>query len=615
MNLKLLSLVLAISIGSQVTFVETTNAKDSIKLKENLSVANIYSGVKFHYLDEEDRIFIVTSFLKKVQLEYVLLPYKVKTLGINLDKMRDEAIQAEKGIGSILLQATERNNLEMRDRVAQEQAKANLDFFDRMSKLVAQFKDTHFGIHTKISRPNVYIGINFYRADGKVIVGSTENKLLGLSSKLSNTNFSAIKPGDEVLAVDGMSIEDKINELKPYINSSSDSYSDIMSIWSLSARNFKYPEKNFVTIKFKDAGTFKLPYFASVAKTSPRIDANIYLSKIGIPTDLTTIGMVYDDNTKVWKDSFATFTGYSTRNLYKNLIGLKEYTDDYGQPAIRTGYFLKQGVAYGVLQLMTFHSEQAVLGDEKVPFMQPIANFINELKANDSDLIIDLRNNGGGNIGYTSDLLSLIAKTGANYPGQTAGYRIVPTIRELMPVYLWQNLPGETLDSTMSSDEWIDLFQNTINEESDYTPMVSNSSVKPDPLVGGYDKKVVALIAPTCISACDITSFILKASGRATLIGTQSNGTGAGFNSNEQITTTWEDDLKVFNTSIPNLLFGLPGSSTDVETHVFEKDSVYRLDSENHPTIADIHYENSVRDILNNNIGWLDKAVEVLKSK
>lgn len=616
MKLHILPLTLAISLCSHLAYAGNSKTITSKKTVKASGVANIYSGVNFHYLDQEDRIEIITSLLRRVQIEYALLPLKETRLGLNLNKMREEALRIEGHIGTVVLLAGEKNDFEARERVSLLQAKQNQDFFDRMLKLVAQFKDTHFGIRTKIARPSVYIGMNFYRADGKVLVGSLENKLMGLSSKLSGTNFSVINAGDEVLAIDGVAVEDKINELKPYINSSSDGYTDMMSIWSLSNRDFKYPEKNFTTIKFKNAGTFKIPYFASVSmKGTPRIDANIYFNKIGIPSDASTIGLVFNNDTKTWNDSFATYTGYSNRNLYMNLADMKEFNGDNGQPAIRTGYYIKKGVAHGVLQLLTFHTEDVKRGEVKLPFMEPIANFINELKMNDADLIIDLRNNGGGSIRYTSQLLSLIAKTGANYPGQTAGYRIVPSIREIIEADLVQLLPGEVLDSSISRDALKNLFQNTIDEQNNYTPMFTYSSVTPDPVIGGFDKKVVALITPNCISACDITSFILKASGRATLIGTHSNGTGAGFISNDDIKTDWEDDFKVLSTSIPNLLFGLPGSSSDTETLVFEKDSVERLNSENRPTIADVQYSNTSRDILNKNIGWLEKAVEVLESK
>jgi hypothetical protein len=164
-------------------------------------------------------------------------------------------------------------------------------------------------------------------------------------------------------------------------------------------------------------------------------------------------------------------------------------------------------------------------------------------------------------------------------------------------------------------DQYRDLLSKTIDDNREYTQMFTHSSVTPSPLIGGYDKKIVALITPYCISACDITSFIFKSSERVTLIGSQSNGTGAGFINSKEITTGWEDDLKIFNTSIPNLLFGIPGSKTDTEILIFEQDNAFKLDTENQPTVADVQYSTTRKDLLNKNIGWPEKAVEFLESK
>ncbi len=616
MKFSIFSLSLSLLLCSTSAISNETKPSQVKKTFNSAGISNIFSGVNFHYLDKEDRIDIINSFLKRVQSDYSLLPIKEKRIGLNLSKMKADAIDIENNISSILLLAQDKNNQELREKVSFLQAKQNLEFFDRMAKLVAQFKDTHFALQTKIARPFVYLGMNFYRADGKVTVGSIENKVMGYSSKLAGYDFSVIKAGDEVVSIDGVGVEEKINELKPYINSSSEGYAEMMGIWSLTQREFRYPEKNYAIIKFKNAGTFKLPYFASLPpKTTPRVDANIYFKKIGIPTDLATVGLVYDKVTRTWSDENQTYTGYSTRNLYENLVDLKEYNDDNGAPAIRTGYFLKKGVAHGVLQLLTFSTVNVKNDQVTQPFISAIANFILELKTNDIDLIIDLRNNGGGQINYTSQLLSLIAKTSANYPGQTGGYRIVPTIREIFEADMFQLIPAEDLNADLSMDQYRDILGKTIDDNREYTPMFTHSSVTPSPLIGGYDKKIVALITPNCISACDITSFIFKSSERVTLIGSQSNGTGAGFINSKEVTTGWEDDLKIFNTSIPNLLFGLPGSKTDTETLIFEQNSVDRLDTENQPTIADVQYSTTRKDLLNKNIGWLEKAVEVLESK
>ncbi len=92
-----------------------------------------------------------------------------------------------------------------------------MEFLDRMQLVVAKFKDTHFGLNEKISRPFIYNGVRFIRVQGKIVVGSLDKKFLAMVEKLSDTDLSAIKIGDEVAAIDGVDVETKINELKDYI--------------------------------------------------------------------------------------------------------------------------------------------------------------------------------------------------------------------------------------------------------------------------------------------------------------------------------------------------------------------------------------------------------------
>ena len=137
--------------------------------------------------------------------------------------------------------------------------------------------------------------------------------------------------------------------------------------------------------------------------------------------------------------------------------------------------------------------------------------------------------------------------------------------------------------------------------------------IKADPEVGGYEQKVVALISPMCISACDGMGLLLKASKRATLIGTTTNGTGAGFIGTEAFQGShWVDHLQLVSLRIPNRLFGPAGV---VGKRVFnEPDAYIKYNSENQPVIADSHYVESTDDIQNHSSKWYEKALEVLNA-
>ena len=135
--------------------------------------------------------------------------------------------------------------------------------------------------------------------------------------------------------------------------------------------------------------------------------------------------------------------------------------------------------------------------------------------------------------------------------------------------------------------------------------------IKASPDVGGYDQKMVALVTPFCISACEGMSTLLKTSKRATIIGTHSNGTGSGFiGSGPFEELVWQDRYKVMNLRIPNRLFG-PGGS--VGTHVYDTPTAYAdMNSENRPTVADVTYDWAIGDYTGKGLGWYQKAMDTL---
>jgi len=602
-----LSTLLSTQVGHAALFSSQVKNLPSQKLKD------VFSGLKFHYLDKEDRLLIINDFLKTVELEYALLPLKVKRIGLDFNKIKADAIAAENSSDSIIATAADRANIEARERISFLQAKSNMEFLDRMQALVANFKDTHFSVQEKISRPIVYTGLRLFRIDGKIIVGSIEKKFMGLASKLSGTDFSRIAIGDEVLAINGQEVEEKIANLKQFIAGSSEEFIDSYAVRALTIRNFKYDESNSITITFKNAGVFKLPLFSNNAKDStPRLDAITYLNKFNVPSDSSNIGLNFDKTTKTWNEAALSFEGYSTRKLHLNLKGLTEMIGDDGAPALRSGYFINKGKTYGVLQILTFMTKNVKIGDNQLSFIDGIRNFISELKENQLPLILDLRVNGGGNGNLPAQVLSVLAEEGVIYPGATSGLRMTSYMRQVQEPGLHQEIVGEDQSFGLTMDEMKDFFQKTIDEKRNYTPMFAAEIIPYDmQKVKGFNNKIVALVTADCISACDKMSFLLKSSKRATIIGTHSNGTGAGFLSTTELNTKWEDRLRVFETQVPNYLFGIPGNS--IEQTVFDENSVENMCSENRPTVADILYSPKMLDVTKNNIGWLQKAAQVIE--
>lgn len=582
------------------------------KIPQAQSAKDVFAGLKFHYLDLDDRLLILNDFLKTVELEYALLPLKKERIGLDFAKLKADAIASENAAASVLIASADRSNVAERERISFLQAKSNMDFLDRMQLLVSQFQDTHFSIQEKIPRPFVYTGVRFFRIDGKVILGSIENKFMGMASKLSGADFSRIAIGDELLEVNGQPVEEKVSELKKYIGGSSDEFSDYQAIRALTIRNHAYDTSNSITLLFKNAGLFKLPLFVNNPKDStPRLDAITFFDKYKIPSDSATIGMSFDKSAKQWTDGALTYEGYTPVKLHLNLTGLTEMLGDDGAPALRTGYYMKNGRSYGVLQILTFMTKNVTVGKTSMSFIDGVRSFVKELKDNQIPMILDLRANGGGNGNLPSQVLSVLLPTGSFLPGSSAGFRMTSYMREVQEPGLHQEVVGEDLSLGLTLDEMREFFDKTLDERKDYTPMFADSPIMYDVAkIKGFDNKIVALVTANCISACDKMSFLLKSSGRAVIIGTHSNGTGAGFLSTGELNTQWEDPLRVLSTQVPNYLFGVPGTSIDQT--VFEENSASTMCSENKPTIADVKYAPTMLDVTKNNIGWLQKAAEVI---
>lgn len=612
--------ILGMLLTTSILSVSSANASvlDALKLKkkvENTATRDVYSGVNFHYLDQEDRILIIENFLKSVELEYAPLQLKEKRLGISLKDIKRLAISRELGIADLSISSADRKDQEKRDRYSFLQAKSNMEFFDRMDEVVASFKDTHFSIYATIPRPAIYNGLRLNRIEGKVVVGAIDTKLLSYVEKLSRDSVSGINVGDQIVEIDDEDVEVKVNGLKKFISSSTDSYLDLEAVYALTIRNYNYPSKSFMKVKFSNGATYKLPYFAlSSLDSTPRIDALTYLKKIGINTNVETQGLSFNKETNKWEESGASFKGYSVSQLSKNLKGVIEYSDDYDSVGMRTGYLVQKGKTYAVMQLLTFYTKNLNTQDEKLTFMNAIRRFAIDAKENGLPVILDIRYNGGGNAAFPAQLLSVFTEKEAEYAAPSRGMRITPYARNINEPMFYQYIQGENQSYGITWDDLRNLLEDGIAERKVYPPMYNVTGViTADQAVGGFENKMVVLVDSRCISACDMTAALFKASKRATIIGTQSNGTGAGYTSTSQLNTEWTDQLRTLKTNIPNFLFGFPHENK--EALIYEEGSVERLCSENIPTYADVKYETTKEDLTSHNKGWLTFAAGILDQK
>ena len=120
---------------------------------------------------------------------------------------------------------------------------------------------------------------------------------------------------------------------------------------------------------------------------------------------------------------------------------------------MRTGYYIKDGKSYGVLQLLTFATKNFTANNNPQPFIDALRGFIAELKSENVPLILDLRRNGGGNGSFPARLLSLLMPESTIFPGVSQGFRMTAYMRQMQEEGLYQFIPAEDLTFGVTSDE------------------------------------------------------------------------------------------------------------------------------------------------------------------
>lgn len=605
---SLMSLLLLSSLAFAGSVSAVESQKKTVKQISKEAFSDVYAGANFQYFDKEDRLLIVNDFLKAVELNYAPLKLKEKRLGINLKEIRKEAIAKEEAAEDIFITKEERGVAVKRNIIAAEQARLNMEFLDRLQILVAKFKDTHFGINENIRRQSIYNGLMFSRIEGKIVLSARDQRVVSLVDALSGNKISELPMGLQLISIDDVPVEEKINELKQYIGSSTDAFADALAVRSLTARNFAYPKRAYSVLTFANGLKMKTTYFSRRNVTvNQRPDALAYLKSINLPEDLTTASFKYDDLKRGWDVGGINFEGYSIDNFGKNLKNVTVYKDDSGGVGMKTGHYIAKGKTYTVIQLFTFSTATLNTSNQEASFVDAIRGVALEAKENETPVILDLRYNGGGNGSFPAKLLSIFTPANAMYPTPSFGLRITPYMRQMYDLFLDEYFGAENMTFGVTRDVMREMLDTSIADRKDYAPMYAQTKpILADEVVKGFNNNMVVLVSPWCISACDMAASLFKASQRAMIIGTQTNGTGAGYRSLETMNTVFTDQFKLISSNIPNFLFGFPDK--DVEKTVYGENSVDTHCSENIPTVADVKYDTTSEDLASNNVGWLKVA-------
>jgi len=120
------------------------------------------------------------------------------------------------------------------------------------------------------------------------------------------------------------------------------------------------------------------------------------------------------------------------------------------------------------------------------------------------------------------------------------------------------------------------------------------------------------------MSACDRLAGMLKAGGRATLVGGPTEGAGGSQQEARNLSARWSDPDGLLTLSIPNAAMGVQRAlpRPDERRGPAQTDEFFRtLALENRPVTPDVPYATRLEDVTGQNRGWLEQVDEVLFGK
>ncbi|MFW7381170.1 MAG: S41 family peptidase [Oligoflexus sp.] len=550
-----------------------------------LTDENHYSyghGRSFFYYNQDDRLQILREFKQAIRARYALLDIKRQRLGVDAALVFDQALEREAAM------------LDVHDPSAQ--AQSNLEFMDRLKAIAAIFQDSHLQLKELVPLPDVYLGLKTRWVEGHIIITSMENRL----EEIWRHQKISIEIGDQIIAIDGKPVDEWLEILQDYIPGSSKAYRQELAAEALTKRSFYYPERATSHLRIRSANDkyerdVNLTWYTNAETIRP--DAALFLVNRGI--------------------QFRVEESYIGVNIYDaplNLEASEEWfsADAPDQLVYRLGYIRKPGKKpVGVLQVFSFYSLEIIQSDGEMldTWEAPLVRFVKELNEEKTELILDIRWNEGGHTFLAENLVRILMPIEVSYASYTEAFRITPSIRQM-----WQGQDFK-VDSSYSDSQAVRYVNEATMNARDHTYVWAHSEpLEAHPEVGGFEQGLIVLVSPSCLSSCELLAMLLQQHKRATLLGSETNGTGAGYFEWEPFSGgRWTDSYEVITVDIPNYLIGRPGQAGKM---LYPSPTAYiEFNKENQPIVADIPYRETQQDVLRAGTGWFEAAILRLRDE
>jgi hypothetical protein len=499
-----------------------------------------------------------------------------------------------------------------------------LAFYDRIRRCLAGFEDGHLLFGHPARLPQVALGIGLrVTADGKVHIANREKKLVSYLRTVSGLRDleDLLLVGNEVLEIDGRPVADALAELSRYVSGSSAGARRERAVDALTRRDFLFPQRRVASLAISVRGSrrvVELPWWIA-PEAERHVLTQAYVRRTGIATtDL--LAWRYDHAKDAWDKDVAPSEGHLRSDTVlssRDAAGLREYRDEGDRVAVRLGEVVRRrDRAFCYLQILSFHTETLKDGAGARPFSRVLAGFVRECKEKELDLVLDLRQNGGGYIAHASSIAAMLARPAQPAPGGALLLRATTrnqlVFQERSPAV--GSAPARAADDAFEPRRVVEAIASAQAAKREFTYAFLEKALRPSDEVGGYDGKVVALVSPACMSACDRLAGMLKTSGRAVLVGGSTEGAGGSQQEAKNLPARWTDPEGLLWISIPNAAMGiqrelpLPGKGREPSAEAFFASLAF----ENRPVEPDVAYATTVDDLREANRGWLERVDEVL---
>jgi len=490
-----------------------------------------------------------------------------------------------------------------------------LAFYDRMRRCTAAFQDGHllFGVPGKL--PQVGLGIGLRRVAGKVVVATREPQLLALSG--AGEVLEAVRPGAEVVAIDGRPVAELLDELAGEVPGGSGPARLERAVLALTRRDFAFPARRTAVVTLSQDGelrTVALPWWTSPeGRRHPA--ARAWVARTGIPE--TTLLPWGDDAMRSAPGITADGAPRTEPILAPpEAAGLREWTDASGRVAVRLGVIERGGGrAFGYLQLLTLNTEALLRDGERRPYGEVVEAFVRECRERRAGVVVDLRVNDGGFLDHATRVARALAPANASQPGgaillraserNEAVYRArAPATGSVSPV----------VDDPLAPAHILGALEAARRSGRALTPGFVQRPFGASGAVGGFGGRVVVLTGPACSSACERIAGLLHASGHAVLVGEPTEGAGGSQQEARDLPARWTDPGAVLSLSIPNAAFGVPrdGAAVLEGAEVAPELFFDAYGIENRPVQPDVPYAPTLDDLVSHNRGWLERVEAIL---